>query len=57
MTDDRDPFADADAANADRARRAELERFARERQARRGAAPLPEGGLFDEVHRTTRELF
>lgn len=52
-----DPFAEAQAENAARARRDALERMRRERDGRRGHAPLPEGGLFDEVRRTTRDLF
>lgn len=34
-----------------------LAALARERDARRGAAPLPEGGLFDDTSRRQQELF
>lgn len=46
-----------DVGNAAGAQRHALESLSRERAARRSAEPLPEGGLFDEVRRNTRDLF
>lgn len=37
--------------------RADLVREIRRRETRRGAAPLPAGGLFDETARHQQELF
>ena len=53
----RDPFAQADAENRQRAAREALERHQRAKAHRRDNQPPPDGGLFDEVRRTTQELF
>lgn len=50
-------FELAEIANAKGAKRAQLEALQRQRSTRLGNAPMPEGGLFDEVRRNTMELF
>lgn len=52
-----DPFAQADDENAQRAKAEALARLERDRGARRDNQPPPAGGLFDEVRRSTRDLF
>lgn len=52
-----DPFAEADATNAERRHREALERVRRERAMRRDHQPLPVGSLFDDVTRNQGSLF
>lgn len=52
-----DPFAQADEANAERAKLEALRRFERDRDAKRDHRPMPAGSLFDDVTRNQGSLF
>jgi len=52
-----DPFAQADADNAERAKAEALDTLQRARAARRDAQPMSPGGLFDDTARNQRSMF
>ena len=52
-----DPFAQADADNAERAKAEALDALQRARAARRDAQPMSPGGLFDDTARNQRSMF